>query len=196
MKKRLVLLSGVALLMAAVLYTGFSFSWFVDDTPSEAVTITAAEIKTKLQFELNSNRGIPHETVAIADENKLVKVGESEDYIFRLTYTVTKEGENDIGKGEYITGLKLLGTDVKGLIPAVSYNKSGDRKIVYYGKHTGNSEFDLGPLLADFDILKRPTMGNEFIVEAEVLACQRTKEAVKDVFGIDVELAVFAPLFE
>ena len=196
MKKRLILLSGMALLMAALLYTGSSFSWFVDDTSSDAATITAAEIKTELKFELNSNRGIPNETVAIADVNKLVKEGASKDYIFRLIYTVTNEGDNDFGKSEHITNLKLAKAADKGLIAAVSYDKSGDRKIVYYGKHTGDSEFDLGPLLADFNILKRPTMGKEFIVEAEVLACQVTKEAAKDVFGIDVDSAEFSSLFK
>lgn len=198
MNKRMLLLPCL-LIPAMLLIIGYSFSWMTNRTELGPTSADTAHIATRLDFALNENAGIPGETIALTSTdnglNQLTNLG-TEDYLFKLSYTVHYPDNEPVEP--FITGLTLADADDLQLIQGgVEYN-SDSRTLTYYGRHTtGHDVLYLGELHATFDIVKNPCMGNSYIIEADVEACQATEAAAADILGIDayMESGKYAPLF-
>lgn len=205
MRKRIIIASSVLLLSTALLIgIGTSYSWFVDIAESKPVTVSVANINTSLFFNISDDRGIPGETILLAGangyENRIMKGTGSADYIFKLTYTLAYEEDQAGGQAvDLITGLRLDPEVIKelGIIEAKDF-EIVDRNVIYYGKHTGDIDIELGGLLVSFDKLKNSEADKGFEIKAEIEACQVTEMAVSDMFGIDstIEYGKYAGLFQ
>lgn len=194
MKKNTLILSIVVLLVSS-LFLAVSFAWLSNRSGGSDITIQTGAVDTDLLLNLSLNKGIPHETVAVAgnlppdsvvDCNYIPQLTDtaSNPYFFKLTYLVSYEDGTVFSDSNpaYITNLALQNIDDLEEIP---YDKT-TCTLVYYGVNNDPSvDLDLGPLLASFDRLRNSKQQEPFFIKADIQACQLTEAAVEDIFGAE-----------
>ena len=175
MKRTALLLLAAFSVAAAVAAVSTRAIFTADSPPLEAIEARTATVSVSLDFATDpSVKGVPGEAIPLTSANS-VATDTASGVAFRITYSAS--GNTGIIKSLYLS-------DETGLLKPAEQNDPA--KLIYYGVINEKAVRDLGSLIAEFSAAAEESVSNDnFVVSAEILACQIDEEAIKQAFGLN-----------